>query len=65
MEFRFLAAGQQVGETTERGDFGDPAHVWPTTEKTRLMGRAEGKHSQQLLRVDRESLEPLSLDRFS
>lgn len=33
----------------------------PTTEKTRLMGRAEGKHSQQLLRVDRESLEPLSL----
>jgi D-beta-D-heptose 7-phosphate kinase/D-beta-D-heptose 1-phosphate adenosyltransferase len=33
----------------------------PTTEKTRLMGRSEGKHSQQLLRVDRESLEPLSL----
>jgi D-beta-D-heptose 7-phosphate kinase / D-beta-D-heptose 1-phosphate adenosyltransferase len=28
----------------------------PTTEKTRLLGRAEGKHTQQLLRIDRESL---------
>jgi D-beta-D-heptose 7-phosphate kinase/D-beta-D-heptose 1-phosphate adenosyltransferase len=28
----------------------------PTTEKTRILGRTEGKHSQQLLRIDRESL---------
>src|SRR5580658_7191267 len=35
----------------------------PTTTKERFMGRAGGRHPQQILRVDRESRVPLRSDR--
>jgi D-beta-D-heptose 7-phosphate kinase / D-beta-D-heptose 1-phosphate adenosyltransferase len=34
----------------------------PTTSKERFLGRAAGRHVQQILRVDRESRDPLSSD---
>lgn len=37
---------------------GDPAR--PTTVKTRYIGKAEGRHPQQVLRVDRETRQPLT-----
>src|SRR5205085_12335954 len=56
-EGRILARLLQEAGVEASGVLRDPDR--PTTAKERFMGRAAGRHAQQILRVDRESRAPL------
>src|SRR5258708_1561888 len=57
------SAGQALTRLLEETDIDASAvltdELRPTTTKERFLGRAGGRHAQQLLRVDRESRTPL------
>ena len=60
------SAGQLLTRLLEESDIDATAvltdHLRPTSAKERFLGRAAGRHAQQLLRVDRESRVPLRTD---